>query len=1179
MIKTVKKFSKKSLAILIALLMIISVMPFTPPISVEAADKTAADYQTEIDTIFAEIGTTGYTAKNPEAADKSYSSSTTFTGDDEMSNVLYTYGIGGDAARIKNSSNKIDAGAQYGPVVFLYDGGKMAVPVNFYSHKTSDIVLRYMESALPTTTNYAVKHKWHGSNSNKTGYQTGTDKTFDYNDSNGTSTTAVADSGGNETYYYSNTLYYEGKLSDSTSYVSEYVTWKWYWYGKSALIWGRDQSGNSTFTLNNNADNVAKSGNPSINIVNYMPIKNILSTVKKDYETVKANVASNPNYYTEASLTNYYKLVYNVVSLDPNSYDYASDAAGKAEEAGKAISNAAKAYTKTGLVRQYGVTFVKKDKTSTTKYYAENTAANAVTRPANTATTKKDDTSHYTYSWPAVSDVTADATYNEVENTVNHSYNSSVTTQPTCTTAGVTTHTCVCGYSYTTNKPDATGHKEGTPVEENRVNATCTVNGSYDSVVYCTVCNAELSREQKTITAPGHNYTSVVTAPTCTAQGYTTYTCSRCGDTYKDTYKDATGHTEVIDEAVAPTCTKTGLTEGKHCSVCNEVLVAQQVVKALGHDFTVFEQLNADQHTVKCSRNCNEEGWSYTEKHNIKNGECTKCDYVAKVKITFKTADGTVISSEEYAVGTAVTIPALPATEYNYNGDGATHTVVTYAWNSDPQTIAQTEATYTVTSTTSNSVDCTFTRTNSDIKDGNITKDEFTCSVCGGVMYKVVADKTALNAAIVALQSDLDLPEAGYKYDATRVEAAKKLIAQANAIDRYADQSVVNAKAEAIATAKTELNAEENLAKYTITVQVENFENAGDKEVSKYGTVLYNQPYGTTFEHSFEFDKINDGSSLTGLPKYAVYKWMVGDVKLNTTDTSISGVVKGNATYICYVLNFKASTEGENATTRVRYLDKSGKTLKIDYATVGSKYEIDESVVAPKLPYYRFTEWERVYGENNPVGTRELVYQARYSYSNSEANVCEIVGLGGVKVNGAERCSAIYDSKVVLTGATKYAFCDKDGNKIISYINEDYIYTPRVNETVYIKAVVDEVTTATTAITGNFVQKNAGTLADGVTKYHNLYINAQYYLPEGATAVEAGLVLSKSKSTEEDLQIGKENVTKLASNSQGTNHEYSMAMGFTKDGNVHARSYLIYVDKSGTTHTVYSAVKTIEYKA
>lgn len=59
-----------------------------------------------------------------------------------------------------------------------------------------------------------------------------------------------------------------------------------------------------------------------------------------------------------------------------------------------------------------------------------------------------------------------------------------------------------------------------------------------------------------------HAYVESVTRPTCTKQGFSTYTCE-CGDSYIDNYVDALGHTEIVDSAVAPTCTKTGLTEGK----------------------------------------------------------------------------------------------------------------------------------------------------------------------------------------------------------------------------------------------------------------------------------------------------------------------------------------------------------------------------------------------------------------------------------------------------------------------------------------------------------------------------------------------------------------------------------------------------------------------------------------
>lgn len=39
-----------------------------------------------------------------------------------------------------------------------------------------------------------------------------------------------------------------------------------------------------------------------------------------------------------------------------------------------------------------------------------------------------------------------------------------------------------------------------------------------------------------------HSYKAVVTAPTCTAKGYTTHTCTKCGDSYKDSYVRALGH-------------------------------------------------------------------------------------------------------------------------------------------------------------------------------------------------------------------------------------------------------------------------------------------------------------------------------------------------------------------------------------------------------------------------------------------------------------------------------------------------------------------------------------------------------------------------------------------------------------------------------------------------------------
>ena len=195
-----------------------------------------------------------------------------------------------------------------------------------------------------------------------------------------------------------------------------------------------------------------------------------------------------------------------------------------------------------------------------------------------------------------------------------HSFDSSFTVdrEATCLLEGIKSRHCSkCDAVTEETAIKPKGHRV---IIDEAVAATCTTTGKTKGE-HCGTCS-EILISQETIAALGHDYVSTVIAPTCEEDGYTIHKCSRCSHTYSDTVVEKTGHTDVVDLAVAPTCLSTGLTQGSHCNICNKVLVEQTKLPELGHDYIY--------HDAKAAT-CTEIGWDdyYT---------CSRCEYSTYVE-------------------------------------------------------------------------------------------------------------------------------------------------------------------------------------------------------------------------------------------------------------------------------------------------------------------------------------------------------------------------------------------------------------------------------------------------------------------------------------------------------------------------------------------------------------------
>ena len=175
---------------------------------------------------------------------------------------------------------------------------------------------------------------------------------------------------------------------------------------------------------------------------------------------------------------------------------------------------------------------------------------------------------------------------------------------PTTIVVLVEDHKHVYDDSCDTTCNDCGEEREVTHKYETEVTApTCEAEGY---TTYTCECGHHYVSDE--VPALGHSYNAVVTDPTCTAGGYTTYTCSVCGHSYKGNETAANGH-KYNSVLTAPTCTTDGYTT--YTCACGDSYVDNRVA-ALGHKYNsvvTAPTCNADGYTTYTCSGC---GDTYT---------------------------------------------------------------------------------------------------------------------------------------------------------------------------------------------------------------------------------------------------------------------------------------------------------------------------------------------------------------------------------------------------------------------------------------------------------------------------------------------------------------------------------------------------------------------------------------
>ena len=554
--------------------------------------------------------------------------------------------------------------------------------------------------------------------------------------------------------------------------------------------------------------------------------------------------------------------------------------------------------------------------------------------------------------------------------------------------------------------------------------------------------------------------------------------------------------------------------------------------------------------------------------------------------VNFKNIDGDVVDTRNIVADTE--LGALPAnTDARHIANSDTH--YTYSWGSNvsASTVVHDDTDFDEKSAVK---DCKYVESyTAPTEDFNGYKD-YTCSVCGYTdPNRRVYDATDWDAYDSAVLEYNDIisdgmygfnsPESRELYETT-VEAAK--IDKNNTVP----QTAINDATTKILEAKSLLEDLEFLVEHRIYI---------DGEFSSYGGG--GKKYGTTFAVEVDEDDIPEGAS--------IYKWTCQydngeEFEIPTTAKAVYYFVNSDAVFKTYITT--QPTQTSTTVSKATVYGNSNKIVNVAYvdnrsyeAAVGEDgtLTLDETVIqANSYPLYDFAGFyinDEFYAagevKNLTVTDDFDIYP---EYTPKKYVTVNFENCYDNKNKGSDSISAQWDQKLCLRTedadeSTAWYFTDAYGNKsLINYGKMAEFYVSGAGTiTAQTENVPDEPVVSVNYFTYEGYRDNTATAV------------CSYYLPEGCTFVEAGIILKTDTTTNvtasTDNYSGYVNFDEDALTTQSEKgvfksyaftdtNQYIFNVSRTIDSEfiMGGRAYLTY-ERFGETYTVYSDMRLIAY--